>query len=266
MPGPGLPEKWASSCFPALTSMSRKYRSNKRRRSQAFPEEEETVVLDGEDGVQEVVNGLKVMEVDAAEEDTIQPDDVTGREQPEESEEELKRKQEIWEVFQEERHEGAFTSKAKWHSSHWFIVLDQLPLSLQRSYTLISELDDQVNSTSAPYHYFISCYNDIDYNARILSTLKEYVAIRKSIAAIAEPLSNLPPEPSSPTDPTQSPLSPDTPINGISKPTARIFQVTRPTRYLLTSVAQMADDNVRSSREKLNIARFACGLVCAKFT
>ena len=89
--------------------MSRKYRSNKRRRSQAFPEEEETVVPDEVNGVQDVVQGLKEMAVDApdsAQAETMQVDDANGREQPEESEEERRRKQEIWEVFQEERHEG----------------------------------------------------------------------------------------------------------------------------------------------------------------
>lgn len=36
---------------------------------------------------------------------------------------------------------------------------------------------------------------------------------------------------------------------------------TRSTRELLVSIAQMADETVRSSREKLNVARFTCGLV-----
>ena len=94
--------------------MSRKYRPYKRRRSQAFPEEEENVVPGEANGVQDVVQDPNEMAVDApdsAQAEKLQVDDADGREQPEESEEERKRKQELWEVFQEERHEGTSAFK-----------------------------------------------------------------------------------------------------------------------------------------------------------
>ena len=129
--------------------MSRKYRPNKRRRSQAFPEEREAVVLDGDNDPQDVIPAAKNMQADAPEPeqpDTMQVDVLNGEEP--ETEEELSRRQEIWEVFQEEHHEGASAPCGILAWTHRSSVLDQLPLSLQRSYSLISELDDQVNSTS----------------------------------------------------------------------------------------------------------------------
>lgn len=131
--------------------MSRKYRPNKRRRSQAFPEEHEAVVLDGDHDTQDVIPAAKKMQVDGHEPeqpDAMQVDGADGGEQPAEIDEELNRRQEIWEVFQEEHHEGPFASCTPLSTTHRSPVLDQLPLSLHRSYSLISELDDQVNSTS----------------------------------------------------------------------------------------------------------------------
>ena len=90
--------------------MSRKYRPNKRRRTQTFAEQIESVVLDGGDDTRNVAFSKEDMQVDVSElarPETIQLDGgMDGGEQPEESEEELKRKQEMWEVFQEEQHEG----------------------------------------------------------------------------------------------------------------------------------------------------------------
>jgi hypothetical protein len=131
--------------------MSRKNRSNKRRRSQAFPADddkaEHTEVADdlqnvdgydGEEGAEhaEVIEA-QVEEQPAAAEHTEDPEDTN-------------RKQEIWEVFQEEHHEGMFSlhlaSLDLSSHAHSCPVLEQLPLSLQRSYTLVSELDEQVKS------------------------------------------------------------------------------------------------------------------------
>ena len=107
----------------------------------------------------------------------------------------------------------------------------------------------------------MSFYNNVDYNARILYTLKEYVALRKYIAAIAEPSIS---PPAAVTETAEHPTLPDAPVNGVAKPTIHVPKSTRHTQHLLTNVAQMADANVRSSREKLNIARFSCGLVRPK--
>lgn len=138
--------------FRASTSMSRKYRPNKRRRSQAFPEDHETVVLDGDSDAKDVIPGVKNMQAEEPEPDppdAMQVDEVSNGERPLESGEELSRRQEMWEVFQEEHHEGTLIVRGGLTQTYPSPVLDQLPLSLQRSYSLISELDDQVNSTSA---------------------------------------------------------------------------------------------------------------------
>lgn len=114
----------------------------------------------------------------------------------------------------------------------------------------------------------IHCYdfpqlqNTVDYNAQILATLKEYVALRKTLAAIPEP----PAEPPSETMDVDSVPAYTNGAAGSQEHSRQdaspaVPNSTRSTRELLTSVAQLADETVRSSREKLNIARFTCGLV-----
>lgn len=97
------------------TSMSRKHRSNKRRRSQAFPDEEEHVVEPvpaaepEEPAPPEVVEVVEVAEPEPEQVNAPAEEQNEEPQLPEESPEELKRKQEIWETFQEEHHEGAFS-------------------------------------------------------------------------------------------------------------------------------------------------------------
>lgn len=95
----------------------------------------------------------------------------------------------------------------------------------------------------------------------MLSTFKEYVALRKTMALLSEPAVSAPEEPMQ-VDPTPDDASAEPTINGKDKHADDAPpRPARPTRELLSSIAQMADETVRSSREKLNLARFACGLV-----
>ncbi|EKM55795.1 uncharacterized protein PHACADRAFT_184564 [Phanerochaete carnosa HHB-10118-sp] len=194
--------------------MSRKYRPHKRRRPQAVTSLEEPKVHNDTNNEQhaEIIDS---MEVDGLNQHPIEDiEDEQPVEPSQEPDEELKRKQEIWEAFQEEHHE----------------VLEQLPLSLQRSYSLTSELDEQVT---------------IDYNAQILSTFKEYVALRKSLAARPEPPQKIYGDPMEVDDAsditrksdTGSELVKEDALSAAPKPV-------RSTRELLVSIAQMADETV----------------------
>lgn len=89
--------------------MSRKYRPHKRRRSQAVTLVEEPGEQDGANDEQDADSG-EPMEVDISDSSQPAAGSVQDQmaEQPAEPDEELKRKQEIWEAFQEEHHEGMF--------------------------------------------------------------------------------------------------------------------------------------------------------------
>ena len=141
---------------PVSTSMSRKYRSHKRRRSQAVPSLEEQEAHDGTNDERNI-EPSDVMEVDGP--DSSRPageelEEEHPEEPPEEPDEELKRKQEIWEAFQEEHHEGA----------HRFHILSALcinrhPLSPRATSTVIAPLvfpHVGVRSASEQYVYIIS--------------------------------------------------------------------------------------------------------------
>ena len=104
---------WASAQSPLAsrvsTSMSRKNRNNKRRRSQANLTENGHIEHDTlENGAQavDVVEKVEGSDADAVDDQKVEEGQADGEEQPAESEEELKRKQEIWDVFSEEHHEG----------------------------------------------------------------------------------------------------------------------------------------------------------------
>ncbi|OBZ75714.1 Inhibitor of growth protein 4 [Grifola frondosa] len=163
------------------------------------------------------------------------------------------KQQDVWDAFREENYE----------------VLEQLPLSLHRSFTLIFELDQQVQ----------------DYTSRILSSLKQYVSMRKKLAGLVGD--------------TQSVEAAEHPDVGDSSRVSEIRDVEIPvvngvdggagprsspaketrhspmksasssepaespdtTRRLLAHVAQLEEEIVRASNEKYNVAQFAYDIV-----
>ena len=99
----------ATTCV--STSMSRNNRSNKRRRSQAFPAEDEIIEHSAAASDSQNINNENSGEGDDAqleEAEKVVDAQPGEEEQPEESEEELKRKHEMWDAFQEEHHEGMY--------------------------------------------------------------------------------------------------------------------------------------------------------------
>jgi hypothetical protein len=96
--------------------------SRKRRRSQAVLAEEERY------------------------EERTSDADTTGEEH---DSEERRKEFEIWDAFKEEHHESTLIKiiLKEQCTELDVIVLEQLPLSLHRQYTLIRELDDQSNGT-----------------------------------------------------------------------------------------------------------------------
>ncbi|KAH7907967.1 hypothetical protein BJ138DRAFT_1182057 [Hygrophoropsis aurantiaca] len=115
--------------------MSQKTR--KRRRSQAFP--------NGSNGDQDA----EFTHIITANRDS-NADATSGNTAADDLNEEGKEDLEGWNAFKEEHHE----------------ILDQLPLSLHRQYTLMRELDEQTQS----------------YKAEVLDNIKQYVALRSSLA------------------------------------------------------------------------------------
>ncbi|THG99050.1 hypothetical protein EW026_g3246 [Hermanssonia centrifuga] len=101
----------------------RKYR-NKRRRSQAFPREDIDAHL---------AQHARTEDVEMA------PPDEHLESEPQEADSDVvtqpsAKEQEVWDTFREENYEA----------------LEQLPLSLHRSYALIQELDEQVTKPVTP--------------------------------------------------------------------------------------------------------------------
>lgn len=90
--------------------MSRKYRPHKRRRPQAVTSVEEP---DGQNDANDEQHAeiTDSMDVDGPNPNQSAVEDEPPVEPPQEQEpdEELKRKQEIWEAFQEEHHEGTLS-------------------------------------------------------------------------------------------------------------------------------------------------------------
>ncbi|OCH95256.1 hypothetical protein OBBRIDRAFT_822978 [Obba rivulosa] len=226
-------------------------RSRKRRRSQAVAEPAEEAAAELEKQVED--------EIDAADGEASAP-----RAEPEaENNAEPTKEQVIWEAFREEHYE----------------LLEQLPLSLHRSFTLMRELDQQV----------------IDYRTQLLPTLKDYIVLRQKIhsekmqeraaleesngkveetqtedammidsikqsdeAAAVDALQELangrayrPARPDGSQTPTI--LTPPMP-NGAA-------ESGQSSRGMLTRVAQLAEEVLRASNEKVNVARFAYDLV-----
>ena len=59
--------------------------------------------------------GKEDMQVELDQSETIQLNGVDGEDQPRESEEDLRKKYEMWEVFQEEQHESMYVRMTRLH-------------------------------------------------------------------------------------------------------------------------------------------------------
>ncbi|KAI0928185.1 hypothetical protein AcW1_005508 [Taiwanofungus camphoratus] len=168
------------------------------------------------------------------------------------------KQQEIWDGFREENYE----------------VLEQLPLSLHRSFTLMLELDQQVHS----------------YESQLLQSLRRYIILRKTLENKARAdgslghrvgdTDNTIPTTETNTSPggAEASSADKAAISSVGTPT---IQGTRSTslqpalasadyinvstsdssRALLTQVAQTSEEVVRAANEKVNVARFAYDLV-----
>ncbi|KAG2149273.1 hypothetical protein DEU56DRAFT_781389 [Suillus clintonianus] len=205
--------------------------SRKRRRSQAAPAEEH-------------------------DEEHTSDVDITGEGH---GSEERRKELEIWDAFKEEHHE----------------ILEQLPLSLHRQYTLIRELDDQSNA----------------YHADLLDNVRKYIALRIQLSSrlgmivdAKQNKTNIPtvsdPE-AMQADPSQVASSPprDEHVNNDSpaeipndsnnaSPDASVAHslessyielpaAGQTTRILLQQIAQVSEEALRASEEKVNIAQTA---------
>lgn len=113
-------------------SYRRRKRSIRRSRPSLEQDEELLVTEDNDEGA----NGLSKEQDESIE----SPEDA----------EKAAREQEIWESFREEHYEGVFSVCYSVTRLAYRIktVVEQLPLSLQRAYALIRELDQQVHSSS----------------------------------------------------------------------------------------------------------------------
>ncbi|KAG1837704.1 hypothetical protein DFJ58DRAFT_734200 [Suillus subalutaceus] len=205
--------------------------SRKRRRSQAVAAEEECY------------------------EERTSDADTAGEEH---DSEERKKELEIWDAFKEEHHE----------------ILEQLPLSLHRQYTLIRELDDQSNA----------------YHADLLDNIRKYIALRiqltsrsmivdvkqsnmtipvasdpEAMQADSPQAAGAPPrdEQVSMDSPTEAlndthnarsaaSIAPSLESSSIELPSSR-----KTTRILLQQIAQVSEEALRASEEKVNIAQTA---------
>lgn len=164
---------------------------------------------------------------------------------------------EIWDAFREENYE----------------VLEQLPLSLHRSFTLMLELDQQVHK----------------HEGQLLPALQRYIALRKTLAeesrssnspqadhegnaegsniAAVEYLDAMQVDdrPALSKDIVPKPQSSNGRASVVSSSkrssSANASQNAESSRDLLIQVAQLSEDVVRASNEKVNVARFAYDLV-----
>ncbi|KAG1754153.1 hypothetical protein EDB19DRAFT_1626621 [Suillus lakei] len=206
--------------------------SRKRRRSQAVPTEEEQDEQDTSD-------------IDIAGEG----DDF----------EERRKELEIWDAFKEEHHE----------------ILEQLPLSLHRQYTLIRELDDQSNA----------------YHADLLDNVRKYIALRIQLSSrlgmivdVNQNKMNIPAAPDSEamqvdlphaagSPPRNEQVDCDSPaevlndtnnaspaasvVPSLESPSIELPASGQTTRILLQQIAQVSEEALRASEEKVNIAQTA---------
>ncbi|KAI0670688.1 hypothetical protein C8Q78DRAFT_975056 [Trametes maxima] len=190
-----------------------------------------------------------------------EPAEVAQEPQPEaESEAEASAKErEVWDAFREEQYE----------------LLEQLPLSLHRAFTLIHELDQQAQ----------------DNITHLTPAILKYVSIRKTLAAAAQPQDSAPPEGGAPNIPADAEHNGST--NGFttngkvpngssassttgatpgpstrrhtqvsaSSSLASVVQSSTSTRELLIHIAQSAEEVTRACAEKVYLAQHAYDLV-----
>ena len=127
----------------------RKYNNRKRRRSPPSPPEEKN-----DTGEQEIPDEAE--EVHPDEEVPQSAMDVDGEAEVDEAlaAERAAKELAVWDSFREEHYEseqdGARSARNKTYGPR-ATVLEQLPLSLHRAYTLVHELDEQVDSTHLIY-------------------------------------------------------------------------------------------------------------------
>ncbi|KAI0085400.1 hypothetical protein BDY19DRAFT_1059590 [Irpex rosettiformis] len=143
------------------------------------------------------------------------------------------REREIWDSFREEHYE----------------VVEQLPLSLHRAYALIRELDQQVH----------------DYNDQLSHSLKLYASRRNSIAQAAVDTSDVTMDVNDTSLDEAATSSPQRSTRISSKrfqqSMSREAALPPSTRELLKRIAQLSEDVMSASYEKLSLARFACDLI-----
>ncbi|KAG6841204.1 hypothetical protein C0991_000866 [Blastosporella zonata] len=145
------------------------------------------------------------------------------------------KEQDVWESFKDEQVEA----------------IDQVPLNLQRQYTLIEDLDHQSNAQSA----------------KLCTILLQYIRTRKDLKStrtqpvVALELENSVGLPSESPDtnlgePTERVLSPAPP-----NPHSPLSKRASTTRELLSRICCMADELLRASEDKVNIVQAACDSV-----
>ncbi|CCM06380.1 uncharacterized protein FIBRA_08639 [Fibroporia radiculosa] len=227
-------------------------RTRKRRRVDAFPEDEQSENIEPtEAGVEADTKQSEMGEhedgnienipANGEEDETTQAEEeAAANESPEPVKE-----QEIWDGFKEENYE----------------ILEQLPLSLHRSFTLMLELDQQVHS----------------HESILLLSLKKYIILRKALverfeAVNGDGTNEVVERGTSARDTlfqsASENLSPASVISGeetsrqsSARPSPELHKLPGPSRQLLTLIAQSSEEIVRATNEKVNVALFAYNLV-----
>ncbi|CDO69121.1 hypothetical protein BN946_scf185042.g23 [Trametes cinnabarina] len=187
------------------------------------------------------------------------PAKVSPADEPQEDPEKDAKEREVWDAFREEHYE----------------LLEQLPLSLHRAFTLIHELDQQAQ----------------DNLAHIAPAVLKYISLRKELAASTQPkdaevngvgiaseaagveaeVINGPTSPRlfnghTPNGISSGPASSNGPIalqnsHSTSNTLARAVQNSSSTRELLVRVAQSSEEVTRACAEKVYLAQHAYDLV-----
>ncbi|EMD38702.1 hypothetical protein CERSUDRAFT_123242 [Gelatoporia subvermispora B] len=226
-------------------------KSRKRRRSQAVAGLIEDTTGDAdapvEDGNDAAGDADQALTLDGEPESNAEPT----------------KEQVIWDAFREEHYE----------------LLEQLPLSLHRSFALMRELDQQV----------------LDYRSQLLPKLKDYISLRRKLHADKHQESAIQEGPNAAGGEPQAQdamvedgveesdeataihalqelamgrANGSAHVNGFATtgagpaPLPKILSGSRPSsREMLTRVAQLAEEILRASNEKVNVARFAYDLV-----
>ncbi|KAG6811486.1 hypothetical protein H0H92_007178 [Tricholoma furcatifolium] len=165
------------------------------------------------------------VEFSPEQEEGVQDDDEQPNEQPP-MEHSKEKEQELWDSFKDEHVE----------------TIDQVPLTLQRQYSLIYDLDKRTNVNSA----------------NLLSTLLQYINKRRELKQTPPQENN-----ASGTDTKEQNVSPNADeLQDVSQrnglPPGISLDTLVPettTRQLLTKIACLADDLLRASEDKVNMAQ-----------